>query len=76
MMTRDAIFADLSGGLILRQRLVHYLFMLTGSIPSAEMGSAHRSFISTHQPDFLPDVSGPRALYRRKGYGHSIAGAA
>ena len=51
-------------------------FMLTGSIPSADMGLAHRPFVSTLKPDFLPGVCGPRALNWRKGYGHSITGTA
>jgi hypothetical protein len=32
--------------LLKRRALVHYVFMLTGSIPSAEMGSAHRPSVS------------------------------
>src|ERR1051326_5882694 len=37
--------------------LVHNTLMLTGGIPSAEMGSAHRpSLPSTIQPHFLPDT--------------------
>src|SRR5436309_3047691 len=47
--------------------------MLTGSIPSAEMGAAHRPFIKLIEPDFLPDACGPRA-YWRKGYGYCITG--
>jgi hypothetical protein len=52
------------------------VIVLTGSLLSAEMGLAHRPPVSIIQPDFLPDACGPRAHYRRKGYGHSIKGAA
>ena len=58
-----------------RSRVVHGVLMLTGSIPSAEMGAAYRPFIVLIEPDFLPDVCGPRAHSRRKGYGYSITGS-
>jgi hypothetical protein len=35
--------------------------VLTGSVPSAEMGPAHRSSDKTHLPDFLPDFADTRA---------------
>ena len=56
--------------------MVHYIFVLTGSLPSAEMGSAHRPSVTIIEPDFLPEACGPRAHYRREGYGHSKTEAA
>jgi len=43
-----------------------------GGTLSAEMGPAHRPFVSTLKTQLLPDVCGPRAYYRRKGYGHRL----
>src|SRR5262245_17062963 len=73
---RGPRLGTIKGGCCKVAPVVHCGFMLTGGIPSAEMGPAHRPFVPIIEPDFLPEVCGPRAPFRRKGYGHSIPGLA
>src|SRR5213593_229050 len=50
------------------------ILLLTGSIPSAEMGSAHRFGPSRYVGNLIscPDFADERAQHRRKGYGNGI----
>src|SRR5207247_54122 len=52
--------------------------LLTGNIPSAEMGSAHRFCLSRSIGNlvFYPEFADERTQHRRKGYGNGITRAA
>src|SRR5213596_238887 len=54
------------------------ILLLTGSIPSAEMGSAQRFGQSRYLGNLIscPEFADERAQHRRKGYGNGITRAA